>query len=98
LKEEYGSKYVNVTAPTGTAACNIGGTTINSFAGIGIGREDKHTLAQTIRNNKFKRKVWQDCAALVIDEISMLDADLFDKLNHIAKEVLYIYMCVCVYI
>ena len=51
-----------------------------------------------VRNNKFKRKVWQDCAALVIDEISMLDADLFDKLNHIAKEVLYIYMCVCVYI
>jgi ATP-dependent DNA helicase PIF1 len=87
LKAQFGSKAVNVTAPTGTAACNIGGMTIHSFAGIGIGREDKHELADRIKSNRYKRQVWRDCGALVIDEISMLDGDLFDKLNHIAKEV-----------
>jgi ATP-dependent DNA helicase PIF1 len=52
-----------------------------------IGREDKHELANMIKSNRYKRQVWRDCGALVIDEISMLDGDLFDKLNHIAKEV-----------
>ena len=37
LREKYGSSRVYVTAPTGIAACNIGGCTIHSFAAIGLG-------------------------------------------------------------
>lgn len=37
LKEKYGQKGVAVTAPTGIAAINVGGSTLHSFAGIGLG-------------------------------------------------------------
>lgn len=35
LKKKFGSQKVFVTASTGIAACNISGTTLHSFAGIG---------------------------------------------------------------
>lgn len=40
LERRYGDSRVAITAPTGIAAINIGGQTIHSFAGIGIGNID----------------------------------------------------------
>jgi ribonuclease D len=37
LRKKYGFAEVAVTAPTGIAAVNIGGSTVHSFAGLGIG-------------------------------------------------------------
>ena len=37
MKRIHGTESVYVTASTGIAAVNIGGTTLHSFAGIGIG-------------------------------------------------------------
>ena len=37
---------------SGIAACNIGGVTIHSFAGIGLGREPPEKLAEKIKKNK----------------------------------------------
>jgi len=37
LEKMHGEASVAVTAPTGIAAINIGGQTIHSFAGLGIG-------------------------------------------------------------
>jgi ATP-dependent DNA helicase PIF1 len=39
LKKKFGSKNVAVTAPTGVAAINVGGSTVHSFAGIGLGAD-----------------------------------------------------------
>jgi len=76
---------VCVTASTGLAACNIGGQTLHSFAGIGLGKEDVPTLVKKIKKNaKFKNR-WIKCNILVIDEISMVDGNLFDKLENIAR-------------
>lgn len=38
LRRQYGTDSVFPVAPTGIAAINIGGTTVHSFAGIGLGR------------------------------------------------------------
>ncbi|KAK7012812.1 PIF1-like helicase-domain-containing protein [Favolaschia claudopus] len=76
---------VAITASTGIAACNIGGVTIHSFAGIGLGIESAEDLAQKIRKNKKSSSRWLRTKVLIIDEVSMLDGDLFDKLSRIGS-------------
>ncbi|KAJ3552575.1 hypothetical protein NM688_g4082 [Phlebia brevispora] len=76
---------VAVTASTGIAACNIGGVTIHSFAGIGIGEGDANTLATRVRKNKKAMARWLRTRVLIIDEISMVDGDLFDKLARLGS-------------
>jgi ATP-dependent DNA helicase PIF1 len=76
---------IAVTASTGLAACNIGGVTLHSFGGIGLGKETVPELVKKIqRNNKAKLR-WTRTKVLVIDEISMVDGELFDKLEGIAR-------------
>ncbi|XP_004629002.1 ATP-dependent DNA helicase PIF1 [Octodon degus] len=74
------------TASTGVAACHIGGTTLHTFAGIGSGQAP---LAQCIAlaQRPGVRQGWLSCQRLVIDEISMVEADLFDKLEAVARAV-----------
>jgi ATP-dependent DNA helicase PIF1 len=61
--------------------------TIHSWSGIGLGAEDAETLATKVCRNKVSKQRWNAAKILVIDEISMLSADLFDKLNIIGQRV-----------
>ena len=76
-----------VTASTGLAACNVGGVTLHSFGGIGLGKEDVSELVKKIKRNQKAKNRWARTKVLVIDEISMVDGDLFDKLEAIAKTI-----------
>ncbi|PQQ13737.1 ATP-dependent DNA helicase PIF1 [Prunus yedoensis var. nudiflora] len=71
LKKRHGPSKVFVTAPTGVAACTISGQTLHSFAG-------------NSKNNKAYKR-WRKAEALVLDEISMVDAELFESLDFIAE-------------
>lgn len=53
---------------TGIAACNIGGVTIHSFGGIGLGTESAEDLATKIRKNKKASARWSRTKVLIIDE------------------------------
>lgn len=77
---------VAITASTGMAACAIGGTTIHSFAGIGLGQEPAEKLLDKVRKNRKAAGKWMRTKVLIIDEISMIDGDLFDKLAYIAQK------------
>ncbi|KAJ2918646.1 hypothetical protein MD484_g1770, partial [Candolleomyces efflorescens] len=79
------SDAIAITASTGIAACNIGGVTIHSFAGIGLGIESAEDLATKIRKNKKAAARWLRTKVLIIDEVSMVDGDLFDKLAKIGS-------------
>ncbi|KAJ7293180.1 PIF1-like helicase-domain-containing protein [Mycena rebaudengoi] len=79
---------VGITASTGIAAINIGGTTLHSWSGIGIGMEDAKKMAGMFRGQvKYARVLerWLSVQTLIIDEISMVDGALFDKLEQIAR-------------
>jgi ATP-dependent DNA helicase PIF1 len=76
-----------VTASTGLAACNIGGMTLHSFAGIGLGKEDVPTLVRKIRRNPKAKNRWLKTKTLIIDEVSMVDGELFDKLSQIGRTI-----------
>ncbi|CAJ0849446.1 10486_t:CDS:2, partial [Entrophospora sp. SA101] len=87
LKKIYGTEKVAVTAMTGIAAVNISGTTLHSFAGIGLGTESTEKLIEKIKKSKIHYLQWKSIKALVIDEVSMLDGGLFDKLDTIAQAI-----------
>jgi ATP-dependent DNA helicase PIF1 len=83
-------KKVQCTATTGIAALNLSGPgiktrTLHSWAGIGLGRETGYKLAAKVRDNYMSRRRWQDTQVLIIDEVSMLGATLFKKLDIIGR-------------
>ena len=55
-----------VTASTGIAAVNIEGSTIHSFAGIGLGQEDVGILLRKV--NVAAKERWRKARVLVVDE------------------------------
>ena len=74
------------TASTGAAASLIGGTTLHAFAGIGTGNGTlEHCISLASRESRAV--TWKKCSCLVIDEISMIDAEFFDKLEAVARSV-----------
>ncbi|CAO3621906.1 unnamed protein product [Cunninghamella echinulata] len=84
LKDKY-KDGVAVTASTGIAACNISGTTLHSFSGIGLGNEELEKLKAKVISNKRANERWLQTKVLIIDEISMVDGELFDKLEGLAR-------------
>jgi len=78
-------KNIAITSTTGVSSLLIGGSTIHSFLGIGLGRDPVNKLVNNIRKKTFYRKRWETLDILVIDEISMLNPELFDKLNETAQ-------------
>lgn len=69
-------KKVVVLAPTGIAALNVKGQTIHSFFGF----PPKLLQPDDIKTSRF-RKIIQKLDAVVIDEISMVRADVFDAID-----------------
>lgn len=80
-------RIVAVTASTGKAALNIGGCTLHSFAGIGLGRGTKEELLASVRKHKTAKDRWKVTDVLIIDEISMINGDLLDSLEFIARKI-----------
>lgn len=79
------AKIVETTAATGIAAININGTTLHRFFGIGLGNGTLEQLIGNVKKNKPALERIRTTQILVIDEISMVGALLFTKLNSIAK-------------
>jgi ATP-dependent DNA helicase PIF1 len=77
------NKNIGLTATTGTAAFIIGGQTIHSFMGMGIGEE---TLAEIFIKIKNRSSIYMTLAeldVLIIDEVSMMDASLFENISEL---------------
>lgn len=75
-------KVVAVVAPTGAAACQVGGQTIHAFGSIPPTDDDNKVLVRAAL--KRGSLVWKSTNVLVIDEISMVTPKLFDVINAVA--------------
>ncbi|RHZ35716.1 DEAD/DEAH box helicase [endosymbiont GvMRE of Glomus versiforme] len=90
LENLQGKEKVAVTATTGIAAINIGGVTLHSFSGIGFDEAaTAEELVNKIERQKSKNWIrnWRTINTLIIDEVSMLNGKLFDKLEYIARKI-----------
>ncbi len=92
------AKNIVVLAPTGVAAINAGGVTIHSFFQIPFGpfvpndsrlktnapeTESVETIYTTFKYSEDKRKIIENLEVLIIDEVSMVRADILDVIDKI---------------
>ena len=76
-------KNIAITSTTGISAIMIGGSTLHSYCGIGLGSGTTEELLESVyKNSKAKRRI-NEVDVLVIDEVSMLSPELFDKIESI---------------
>ncbi|MBN2765818.1 MAG: AAA family ATPase [Paludibacteraceae bacterium] len=89
-------KQMAIVAPTGVAAINAGGTTIHSMFQLPFNPfvptpEARKGLVEKIKMAGYKRKVIQELELLVIDEISMVRADVLDAVDTVLRHFRYRY-------
>src|SRR5215218_10152249 len=99
--KENSFKKLAVVAPTGVAAINAGGVTMHSFfqlpfgiflptkqyvaASTGGEVVNEHALLKNIRFSANKRQLLQELELLIIDEVSMVRADMLDAMDVILR-------------
>jgi ATP-dependent DNA helicase PIF1 len=79
-------KSVVVCGTTGVSAFSIGGITLNSFMGIGTGDQPLETLMRRVMTKRGIRDRIMSTDVLIVDEVSMLSAALFEKINLICQK------------
>ena len=83
-------KRMVIVAPTGVAAINAGGVTIHSFFQLPFGPIVPDGQSLSLVSNKIsktKLKIMRSLDLLVIDEISMVRADLLDAVDAVLRKV-----------
>lgn len=82
-------KRMIVVAPTGVAAINAGGVTIHSFFQLPFGPKvpgySENQVQKGMRFSTQKRNIIKSLDLLVIDEISMVRADLLDGIDEVMQ-------------
>ncbi len=80
-------KRLFVTSLTGISALIIGGQTIHRFCGIGLGDKPIDELVKHINRHANVKERYMVTKVLIIDEISMMNPELFDKIDLIFRKV-----------
>jgi ATP-dependent DNA helicase PIF1 len=80
-------RYIGLTSTTGISAILIGGSTVHSYLGIGLGELPAGELYDFVlmKRPKYIKDRWRSLNTLIIDEVSMLTPELFDKLDYIGR-------------
>lgn len=91
IAENTKKKHV-VLAPTGIAAINAGGATLHSFFKLPFHpllpndtQYNARNIRGTMKYNQEKRKLLQELELIIIDEISMVRADIIDFIDKILR-------------
>lgn len=85
ISDSINTRKVAVTSTTGVSAVNIGGVTLHSYLGIRPGVEAQQLLKFVLRSQRLEQNWMVD--TLIIDEVSMLSAELFELIDIVAKTI-----------
>lgn len=78
-------KRLAITASTGIAATHIGGTTIHSWAGLGIRDSISEQDHKWLKENARLLKRYNNVDTLIIDEVSMLHGKRLNMIDEICR-------------
>lgn len=78
---------VGITASTGIAATHINGRTIHAWMGMGIAQTMDEKAIKKLKKNQEVRDRIKAAKILIIDEISMLDAERLNLIDKICKAI-----------
>lgn len=88
----HGAKRMVITAPTGVAAVNAGGVTLHSFFQLPFGpfipgsEAHEKNRQRLFRFSREKKQTLMGLDLLIIDEISMVRADLLDSVDAVLRQ------------
>jgi len=81
-----------ILAPTGIAAINAGGSTLHSFFKLPFypllpndTRYDRRHIRETLKYTSAQRKLLREIELIIIDEISMVRADIIDFIDKVLR-------------
>lgn len=81
-----------ILAPTGIAAINAGGATLHSFFKLPFNpllpndsRYSARNIRDTLKYNSEKRKLLREVELIIVDEISMVRADIIDFIDKVLR-------------
>ena len=81
-----------ILAPTGIAAINAGGSTLHSFFRLPFhpllpndSRYDRRHIKETLKYTGAQRKLIREVELIIIDEISMVRADIIDFIDKLLR-------------
>ncbi|MBR4897342.1 MAG: AAA family ATPase [Prevotella sp.] len=81
-----------ILAPTGIAAINAGGATLHSFFRLPFhpllpndSRYDRRHIRETLKYTGAQRKLLREIELIIIDEISMVRADIIDFIDKVLR-------------
>jgi ATP-dependent DNA helicase PIF1 len=74
-----------ITSSTGVSAVLIDGTTIHSWSGIGLAEGTVTEIVDQMRHNAIRRI--KSAKLLIIDEISMIGTNVFNKIYQVVQRV-----------
>ena len=81
-----------ILAPTGIAAINAGGATLHSFFRLPFhpllpndSRYDRRHIRETLKYTSAQRKLLREIELIIIDEISMVRADIIDFIDKVLR-------------
>lgn len=81
-----------ILAPTGIAAINAGGSTLHSFFKLPFHpllpndtQYTPHNIRKTLKYNSEKIKILRELELIIIDEISMVRADIIDFIDKVLR-------------
>lgn len=78
---------VAITASTGIAATHLGGTTIDSWSGMGMRDDvDQADIINICQNHHLQKRI-KKTKVLIIDEVSMLHGKRLDVVDKICKKI-----------
>src|SRR6185436_17791576 len=74
-----------VTASTGIAATHVGGMTLHSWSGLGVKKRITDWDIEMIQSKEKTALRITQAKVLIIDEISMLDADTLNSVDKVLR-------------